>query len=366
MADLLPFILLAIALGAFLFSTRQMGVMLRWAVWLAGVALLTATAIMSLSGPVVPGVFQAVVDLVFGQLGGEVLVTAIDGNFPTVDTAIAPMFGIFFFLTIVVAIVSLIAFTPGETIERFIRPVNVLFIGAIAGAIAALVVAGIGFGELRKRHVFINVVAAGDIVDGDGFRMGEVSLRLWGIDAPERRAEQVCRRDDQARTPFKCGEDAAIALSALTAGKLVICQKPKDAGETQDPGPPDESYGRPIVSCWTGGKGDRLYLAAEMVRMGHAEPYRLDDQDDPSRNLILQGVTEAKANKAGIWNGWRLSPEDWRDNKPCREWFMAPDWKPSTPAGSVETCPSRFLPAPANDNPPPATTTPAAAAAAPI
>jgi endonuclease YncB( thermonuclease family) len=366
MADLLPFTLLAIALGAFLFSTRQMGFMWRAAIWITGAALLVATAIMALSGPFTPGVFQAVIDLVFGQLGGEVLTTAIEGNFPTVDAAIAPMFGVFFILTIIVAIVSLIAFTPGEGIERLIRPVNVVLIGAMIGGLMALIVAGVGFGELRKRQVFINLVAEGDIVDGDGVRMGDVSLRLWGIDAPEQRTGQMCRLNDKARTLFKCGEDAATALSVLAAGKLVICQKPKDTGEPKASGPPDESFGRPIVSCWTGGKGDRLYLSAEMVRMGHAEPYRLDEQDDPSRNLILQGVTEAKANGVGIWNGWRLSPEDWRDNKPCRDWFMRDDWQPSTPPGSTETCPPGFIPAPANDNAPAAAPAPAPAAASPI
>src|SRR5262249_3635214 len=160
---------------------------------LFGLGLLVASAIVILIGPTSPGVLQALLDLVFRQNGGDVLLTAISGNLPTVGSALTPMFGIFLVLALVVGVVSLLAFTPGQALEKFLRPVNTLLIGAIAGAMLALVVAGIGSGGLVKRQVFINVVQKEDIIDGDTIRMGDVSLRLWGIDAPEHRTGQMCR-----------------------------------------------------------------------------------------------------------------------------------------------------------------------------
>jgi endonuclease YncB( thermonuclease family) len=354
MANLAPFLPLAIALAAFLFSTRQMGGMWRSAVWIAGVALLVAAAIMALSGPLTPGVLQAIVDQVFGQLGGEVLATAVDGNFPTVGAAIAPMFGVFFVLTIVVAIVSLIAFTPGQGVERFIRPVNIAIFGAVAGAIAALVVAGVGFGGLEKRRVYHSVLTEDDVVDGDTIRMGDMALRLWGIDAPEYRApdsaaNQRCRRKDA--TPYDCGAEAKLALEELVDGKLVICEAPTRTGAEDNDKPPYESFGRPVMSCWAAGGGGRLYLSAEMARQGWADEH-FDNRFHDARDQIMLALTEAKAGRIGMWSGWTLSAENWREGQPCREWFQQPDWRPPSDSAALVECPSQAVPVPANDNSP--------------
>src|SRR6185295_8109946 len=96
--------------------------------------------------------------------------------------AIMPMFGVFLVLALVIGVVSLVAFTPGQTIERIVRPLNLIVLGAIVGGLLALVVAGVGFGNVEKRRVLINVVQKEDVIDGDTIRMGDLSIRLWGID----------------------------------------------------------------------------------------------------------------------------------------------------------------------------------------
>ena len=55
-------------------------------------------------------------------------------------------------------------------------------------------------------------------VDGDTLRLGDVRVRLKGIDAPE--YLQTCRRDD---ADWPCGREARRALSELVSGGPVEC-----------------------------------------------------------------------------------------------------------------------------------------------
>lgn len=354
MDGLLPFILLAGSLLVFLLSTGQLPWIWRALIWLVGLSLLGASALAALTGATSVGALQALADLVFRQQGGDVLATAIEGNFATVGAAIAPMFGVFFVLALAIAAVSLIAFTPGEAVEKIIRPMNTALLGAIAGGLIALLVAGLGVGGLEKRHVFLNVVEDGDVIDGDTIRMGDVSLRLWGIDASESNTGQMCRHNDSGRSLYGCGEEAKKVLEALAKDKFVICEAPKpSAGATQTAGKaPGETFGRPVMSCWIAAAGDRLYLSAEMARQGYADAAFFDNLVDPSRDEILTALAEAKSKKAGIWNGWTIPPDDWRNNQACRSWFVAPEWTPPEGSNAVARCPD-FAPLPANDNTPP-------------
>jgi len=188
-----PFVLLALALMLFLFSTRQMKLGVRAAIWLAGLISLAGAGWLALSSGSHSGLFAVVGDF-FGHLGdpGEsLLAQSVGGNWASVGSAIGPMFDAFLILAALVAIVALVAFTPGEALERAERPVNIALIGAIGGGLLALFVVSIGLGGVTKRKVYLNTVTAEDVIDGDTIRMGDVSLRLWGIDAPEN--DQLCR-----------------------------------------------------------------------------------------------------------------------------------------------------------------------------
>lgn len=79
------------------------------------------------------------------------------------------------------------------------------------------------------------------IMDGDTFRCdGNLKIRLWGIDAPERHAPG--------------GLQATRALADLTIGQTLVCTSK------------GKSYDRTVAQCWIG-KAD---VAAELVRRGQA------------------------------------------------------------------------------------------------
>jgi endonuclease YncB( thermonuclease family) len=89
------------------------------------------------------------------------------------------------------------------------------------------------------------------VVDGDTIRIESTSIRLWGIDAPERK--QMCGANP-------CGKIATNALKSLIeAHHFVSCtEKNRD------------KYGRTVAVCRAGAKD----LSAEMVKAGHALAFR--------------------------------------------------------------------------------------------
>ncbi|MES1197354.1 MAG: thermonuclease family protein [Pseudomonadota bacterium] len=95
-------------------------------------------------------------------------------------------------------------------------------------------------GELR---------GAARIIDGDTFDLAGARIRLWGVDAPERR--QRC----EAGEP---GPLATAALAQIIAGRDVSCT-PRDT----------DRYGRTVAACRAGGRD----LGADMVSEGWAWDY---------------------------------------------------------------------------------------------
>ena len=93
-----------------------------------------------------------------------------------------------------------------------------------------------------------DVTGTARIVDGDTIWIGDVKIRLHGIDAPESRQECTGRDGESHR----CGEAATEALRALTGSQPVRCE-----GGTYD------RYKRLIASCYTG----NIDLDAELVRL---------------------------------------------------------------------------------------------------
>lgn len=60
----------------------------------------------------------------------------------------------------------------------------------------------------------------GQVVDGDSLSVGGISVRLFGIDAPE--GKQTCDRDG---TPWACGQESANQLRMLVASNRVECHR---------------------------------------------------------------------------------------------------------------------------------------------
>jgi endonuclease YncB( thermonuclease family) len=125
------------------------------------------------------------------------------------------------------------------------------------------------------------------IVDGDTIEIAGQRIRLEGIDAPE--MGQDCATASGETWP--CGRDAAKVLGALTKSRDVAC----DHRGT-------DKYGRMLAICYA----DGLDLNAEMVRGGYAWAF-------VKYSVEYAGTeADARAAKAGVWQGKAEAPWDFR------------------------------------------------------
>ena len=118
-------------------------------------------------------------------------------------------------------------------------------------------------------------------------RVGATTVRLTGIEAPER--DQVCTRPGNKR--WRCGEAASAALGRLINGRALTCEvKGADAG------------GLASGICREGA----AEINQALVRGGHVFA--------ETGLLARYGAAEAEAKtaKAGIWSGDNERPGPWR------------------------------------------------------
>ena len=306
---LLPSALLLAALGLFLLSTLQRLRRWRLLVLAMGTLLLAAATIQNISGTSSTGVLSTL------ARHPDLVAAAFTSNWPSIGEFIAPALDVLLLMTAAVCIGCFIALTPGDAVERAVRPVNIALIGAVIGGAIALLVAAIGFGPVAKRQVFIAYVDAVDAIDGDTIRMGDVSLRLWGVDAPE--DHQICL--DQQDMAFDCGQRARDALVKLAIPGPVFCHTPSGLGAAGTGSAQlKESFGRPLVTCGSDqqGYGALPDIARELVSMGYAYPY--ESPDGVLDSNYAPQLHEAKAAKAGFHNGTFLPPTKWRNDPQAR------------------------------------------------
>jgi len=126
------------------------------------------------------------------------------------------------------------------------------------------------------------------VSDGDSLRSGKIRIRLFGIDAPERK--QRCTQDDG--TSWACGVAARAALRRLV----------ERAPELQCQLADIDRYGRMVMRCFAGD----IDLSAAMVRSGYALAYRKYAGD------YISDENSAQAARHGIWAGHFQTPWEWR------------------------------------------------------
>ncbi|HWV82017.1 MAG TPA: thermonuclease family protein [Hyphomicrobiaceae bacterium] len=133
------------------------------------------------------------------------------------------------------------------------------------------------------------IVGRAFALGGDTLRVGRQTVRLEGIEAPER--DQTCMRGDHRR--WRCGEAAQAALSRLVSGRQVHCA-PVSKDDT----------GTVRATC-TIGKTD---VAAALVEGGHV----LAESGLMPRYRSEQA--KAEQHKAGLWVGGATPerPDAWR------------------------------------------------------
>jgi endonuclease YncB( thermonuclease family) len=132
------------------------------------------------------------------------------------------------------------------------------------------------------------------VSDGDSFTIGANGrphkVRLVGIDAPE--LAQNC--ETAARQPWRCGVAAREMLSKLVPrGTAIVCRSAAN-----------DKFDRALSRCRLSDGSD---LAARLVSGGWAVATTED---------YLVEEDQARAGRAGVWQGDFLSPAEWRAANP--------------------------------------------------
>ena len=125
------------------------------------------------------------------------------------------------------------------------------------------------------------------IVDGDTLAIGDIKIRLEGIDAPE--TDQVCL--DAAAAKWACGVVARDRLIAHINGRPIEC---RPTGT--------DRYGRTLAVCSVAGDD----LNAWMVHEGWALAFVRYS------TAYVKEEEKAHAAQRGLWRGAFIAPWDWR------------------------------------------------------
>ena len=123
--------------------------------------------------------------------------------------------------------------------------------------------------------------------DADSLKVGSVTVRLFGIDAPE--LDQSCKRADGAS--WRCGRWAATEAKARFDGRTAICTALDR-----------DRYDRIVARCYVGG----IDIADVLVRSGIATAYRKYSLE------YIDAEKVASIGSIGIWAGTLDAPADHR------------------------------------------------------
>jgi endonuclease YncB( thermonuclease family) len=253
---ILAFLLLIAALVLFYISTRQWSLWIRGAVWGVGVALLVFAALLLGSSARDPELGAALGDFLakLTRPGESMLVRMLESNGASVARIFLSLFDLLLFFAAVVSVLALIAFRPGEGLEKVIRPVMTGIIGAIVGGSLALALVGTGFGTREERRAYAGPVLAETVHDGDTLLLNGDLVDLRALDAPE--PGQICRLVNRTQD---CGAESQAALRRMLEGAFVMC-----AVDGEIPG------GRTVTCSAVRTNGDEFNIAERMVEEGYA------------------------------------------------------------------------------------------------
>lgn len=122
--------------------------------------------------------------------------------------------------------------------------------------------------------------------DGDSLTVSGLSVRLFGIDAPE--LGQDCTRGGIA---WKCGEEAKRRLQSMVDGQTVSCRR-VDTDE----------FGRTVAVC----TANRQEINKAMVETGWATAFRRYS------DAYVAVEERAKFDRVGVWGSEFAQPADYR------------------------------------------------------
>ena len=150
-----------------------------------------------------------------------------------------------------------------------------------------------------QQNIFASVLEGiPRVIDGDSLEINNYKIRLFGIDAPEKK--QICKKPYLIisflialgfQKKYECGLLATNQLKKLINNKTVKC-----ISESKD------RYNRYLSICYLKNKDINSWL----VKNGYAVAYKRY-----SKKYILE-EQHAEKNKLGIWQGTFQNPEEWR------------------------------------------------------
>ncbi len=301
----IAFLLLIAALVLFIVSTRQWALWLRGAVWGGGLLLLILAGVSLGDTARDPELAAAFADFFahIGNPGESMLSRMLESNGDSVTRIVLSLFDIFLVVGVLVAILALIAFSPGELMEKIIRPVMSGMIGAIVGGLIALAIVGTGFGQREERQAYAGPVLPETVQDGDTLMLNGDLVRLRGIDAPQ--AGQICRLNRRAED---CGAEATLAMRRIIEGSFVMCvldNRPLTAQPNAQQAPQAENRrqrAQRLVTCTAVRNGQEFNVGRRMVEEGYAAP-----QGDDFTREAQEAVTRAR----GLTVWCTLRPDVW-------------------------------------------------------
>ena len=135
------------------------------------------------------------------------------------------------------------------------------------------------------------------VTDGDTIKINNNKIRLFGIDAPEKK--QLCEKIFLTisfisfKKKYPCGEISTEKLKKLINKNIIKCHV-----EGKD------RYQRKLAICFR----KKLNINSWLVRNGYAVSYQ-----KYSKKYLSEEI-EAKNDKKGIWQGKFEMPWDWRKN----------------------------------------------------
>ena len=133
------------------------------------------------------------------------------------------------------------------------------------------------------------------VIDGDTIRIKNKKIRLFGIDAPEKK--QKCRKPWLTilfltfNKDYPCGQISTLKLKQKINDKFVTCKSTNL-----------DRYKRLIAECFK----NKTNINKWMVRNGYAVAYKkYSKKYSASENI-------AKKDKLGLWIGTFQMPWEWR------------------------------------------------------
>ncbi len=150
------------------------------------------------------------------------------------------------------------------------------------------------YNDVKSQEIRI-ISGIAKVTDGDTIKIKKNKIRLFGIDAPEKK--QFCKKTWLSinfisfNKDYPCGEVSTIKLKNKIKDKIVICKYSYK-----------DKYNRFISECFLG----KTNINAWMVKNGYAVSYRKYSKK------YVNFENMAKEKKLGLWSGTFEMPWEWR------------------------------------------------------